>query len=243
MRVGVALLVALLPLPAQAARRARPLFEPTDVELEKAGTAELDLSFGFVEGSQAGRVVMPDFELDLGIARHLELDVDGAFALEGPATGPFRFDHSAPDSLWLSLKAGFDSVGVQVGPKLPVAPGTHGLGVEGVALGAIKVGPAVVALNLGAFLEPHPDSGPAPSGLEGGLDLDLDFTEVWGMTGELGGVRFFTSDPTQLFLTAGVTFSPSDSLELSIVGLRGLLGGADRYGIMFGVSPKIRLWR
>ena len=236
------LAMVLAPARAQAAgRRARPLFEPTDVELENAGTAELDLTFGFVQGNQAGRVVMPDFELDLGLWRHLELDVDGAFAMEGPMSGPFSFDHTAPDSLWLSLKAGFDSVGVQVGPKLPVAPGTHGLGVEGVALAALRAGPMTLAFNGGGFLEPRPDSGPAPSGLEAGLDLDLDFTERWGMTGELGGVRFFTSDPTQLFLTAGVTFSPTPMLELSLVGLYGLHGG-DRYGALVGVSPKVRLW-
>ena len=48
-----AALLMLLPVAAHGAgRRARPLFEPTDVELEKAGVAELDLQFGFVEGNQ-----------------------------------------------------------------------------------------------------------------------------------------------------------------------------------------------
>src|SRR5438874_2186170 len=108
-----AALLMLLPVAAHGAgRRARPLFEPTDVELEKAGVAELDLQFGFVEGNQAGRVVLPDFELDLGLFPHLELDADGAFAIEGPPNASFTFDHTAPDSLWLSLKAGFDSVGL-----------------------------------------------------------------------------------------------------------------------------------
>jgi hypothetical protein len=241
--LAATLAIALVPVAAHAARRARPLFEPTDVELEKAGTAELDLSFGFVEGGEAGRVVMPDFELDLGLLPHLELDLDGAFAIEGPPSGGFSFDHTAPDSLWLALKGGFDSVGLQVGPKLPTAPGTHGLGVEAVALGALRAGPLELALNLGGFREPRPSSGPASSGLEAGLDLDVDVTQVWSLTGELAAVRFFTAEPTQLSATAGVTWSAGEHLELSIVGLVGVGGNADRYGILLGVSPKVRLWR
>ncbi|HXU83688.1 MAG TPA: hypothetical protein VN914_19980, partial [Polyangia bacterium] len=145
------------------------------------------------------------------------------------------------DSLWLALKAGFDWFGVQVGPKLPVAPGTHGLGVEGVALAAFRSGPLEIALNLGAFREPPPDTGPAPSGLESGLDLALDLTPAWSVTGELGAVRFWSADPTQLVATAGITWAASEHLELSVVGLAGLRG-ADRYGLLVGLSPKVRLW-
>jgi hypothetical protein len=240
--LALAAVLMTLPAAAQAARRTRPLFEPTDVELEKSGVAELDMSFGFVKGSEAQRLVMPDFELDLGLLPHLELDLDGAFAYEGAPGAPFTFDHTSPDSLWLALKGGFDSVGLQVGPKLPVAPGTHGLGFEVVALGALRVGPMQLALNLGGFLEPRPEMGATPRGLEGGLDLNVDLTEIWALTGELAAVRFFNGDSTQYSATAGITWSSGERLELSIVGLVGAGGAADRYGIMFGVSPKVRLW-
>ena len=36
----------------------------------------------------------------------VELDIDGAYAIEGPDEGPFRLDHPAPDNLWLAAKLG-----------------------------------------------------------------------------------------------------------------------------------------
>jgi hypothetical protein len=32
------------------------------------------------------------------------------------------------------------------------------------------------------------------------------------------------------------------TLDLSIVGLYGLLVGSDRYGVLFGISPKLRMF-
>jgi hypothetical protein len=239
--LAAALLMTAAPAVARAARRTRPLFEPTDVELELPGVAELDMSFGFVKGSEAQRLVIPDFELDLGLIPHVELDLDGAFAYESLPDAPFTFDHTSPDSLWLALKVGSGPLGLQMGPKLPVAPGTHGVGVELVALAAVNVGPMRVALNLGGFLEPQPASGATPRGLESGLDMELAFTAVWSLIGELAAVRFFNGESTQYSATAGVQWS-NDHLQLSIVGQAGAGGAADRYGIMFGVSPKVRLW-
>src|SRR6267142_2456478 len=63
------------------ARSVRRLFEPTDLELE-----------------------------DLGIARQVELDVDGALAIEDRAGETFAFDHLSPDDLWLSAKVGLADV-------------------------------------------------------------------------------------------------------------------------------------
>jgi hypothetical protein len=239
--LAAALVMVLVPA-AQAARRTRPLFEPTDVELEKGGTAELDLSFGFVKGSEAQRAVLPDFELDLGLLPHLELDLDGAFAIEGPPGQPFSFDHASPDSLWLALKTGYAWAGLQAGPKLPFAPGTHGLGFEGVALGSVRVGPIQMALNLGGFVEPRSDLGPTPRGWEGGFDIVLDLTDDWSLTGELATVQFAVGGSPQYSATAGVAWQANEHVELSITSLFGAGGTADRYGLMLGVSPKISLW-
>jgi hypothetical protein len=92
--------------PAFARRGVRPLFEPTDLELEKTGTLDIDVQTGVIRSQGPARVVIPDFELDFGILPNLELDIDGAYAIEGPRTGPFSFDHPAPDSLWLGAKIG-----------------------------------------------------------------------------------------------------------------------------------------
>ena len=61
-------------------------------------------------------------------------------------------------------------------------------------------------------------------------------------TGELSAVRFVSSDPNQLLATAGFTWSALESLDLSVVGLFGFLAGSDKYGVLLGVSPNLRLF-
>jgi len=239
---------------AGARRGVRPLFEPTDLELENPGVMEIDLQVGAIRSQGPWRAVVPDFELDFGLLRNVELDLDGAYAIEGPAVGPFAFDHAAPDSLWLSMKLGlFDfeyegrgfALGIQGGPKLPVATGSHGVGVEGLLLIGINLGRTHLVVNLGAFLDPvpAPDSG-RPVALEAGLDLDQDIDAQghWSFKGELSAVRFLSSDPNQLLATGGFAWSPRDEIELSVIGLWGFLAGNDRYGVLLGFSPKIRFF-
>jgi hypothetical protein len=247
---------SLAAAPAFARQGVRPLFEPTDLELEKTGVVDIDVQVGAIQGRGPARVVVPDFELDFGILPNLELDLDGAYAIEGPTAGPFGFDHAAPDSLWLSAKIGFFdwtddetksswAMGVQIGPKLPVASGAHGIGGEALLLvGHVLYGTHLV-LNAGAFIDPGPDAASGrPIGIELGMDLDKDLDRAgrFSLIGELSGVRFVSSDPPQLLATAGVKFSPTESLDLSVVALVGFLEGSDRYGVLLGVSPKFQLF-
>jgi hypothetical protein len=242
--------------PAHAAgRRLRTHFEPTDLELEDAGTLEADLQTGYVRADDGTRLVLPDLELDLGLLPNLELDLDGAYAIAGPAEGGFGFDHAAPDSLWAAIKLGLASVdgpdsgaglGVQLGPKFPVASGSRGLGIEALLLAGVRAGQLHVACNLGAFADPQADGSDERSrGLEAGLDVDLDLDRagVWSLTFELGGVHFLSNDPHQLLATAGAAWAPVPTLELSLTVLAGLLAGGDQAGVLLGVSPKIALWR
>jgi hypothetical protein len=244
-RFVVLALLCWMPAAARAERRVRPIFEPTDLELEESGTVEADLQTGFVRGNQAGRLVIPDVELDLGITRAIEVDLDGSYAIEGPDSGPFGLDHAAPDSLWLSLKTGVElwdiGFGLQVGPKFPTAKGSRGLGGEALALLGKRLGRMQLALNAGAFIDPNPGGG-RPRGLEGGVDAQLTLTKSWALTAELGAVHFFSGDPAQLVGTAGLTWSVTERLDLSLVGLAGLIGDGDRYGVLFGMSPKFPLW-
>jgi hypothetical protein len=241
---------------ASARRGVRPLFEPTDLELEKTGVIDIDVQMGAIQGRGPARVVVPDFELDFGILPNLELDIDGAYAIEGPAAGPFSFDHAAPDSLWIGAKVGlYDwsddeaksawALGLQLGPKLPVASAAHGVGGEALLLVGHLVYGTHLVLNAGAFVDPSPDATSGrPVGIELGLDLDRDLDEHgrFSVTGELSGVRFVSSDPAQLLATAGVTFAATENLDLSVVGLVGFLEGSDRYGALLGVSPKLHLF-
>jgi hypothetical protein len=255
-RVACAL-AGLVAWSSVASARTRPLFEPTDLEMEDAGISEVDLQIGAVRGQGPWRAVLPDFEIDVGLLPNLELDLDGAYAIEGPARGPFSFDHAAPDSLFPSLKIGLIddaaaarpgiavAAGIQLGPKLPVAAQSHGVGFEGLALVGFAWRGLHTAVNLGGFVDPATDaSSPRPKGLELGLDLDLklDARRRFSLTGEVSAVRFISPDPPQLLATGGVTWSASESLDLSLVALAGFLSGSDRYGLLLGVSPKFRLF-
>ncbi|MFI5306853.1 MAG: hypothetical protein ACHQ53_05865 [Polyangiales bacterium] len=256
--LGCLLVVLSWPGAASAQmRRVRPLFEPTDLELEDPGVLELDLQLGVIQGRGPARFVVPDFELNVGLFANLELDLDGAYAVEGPRRGPFSFDHAAPDSLWPAAKVGvYDAndrsartafaVGFQLGPKLPVAAASHGLGVEGLALVGTAIARTHLVWNAGAFVDPAPDAPPSrPVGLELGVDvdIDLDAQDQFSFSGSISGVRFLSADPDQLLFTGGITWSPLETLDLSLLGLVGVLQGSDRYGVLVGVSPKLRLFR
>jgi len=232
-------------------------FEPTDLELEDPGTTELDLETGFVRSQGPWRLVAPDFELDLGLTPWLELDLDGAYAIEGAPDKPFSFDHAAPDPLWPSFKVGLldlvdeeqtstYAVGAQLGPKLAVFPSKHPLGVEGLLLGGVSFGGTRLALNLGGFVDPSPDpDSPHPIGIESGLDWehDLDAAARYMIGGELSSVVFVSNDPAQLQLTFGPSYAATAWLDLSITGLVGFLPGSDRYGLTLGVAPHLPLWK
>jgi hypothetical protein len=241
--------------PALARRGVRPIFEPTDLELEKPGVMEVDLQVGAIQSRGPARLVVPDFEVDFGILPNLELDVDGAYAIEGPAAGPFAFDHAAPDSLWVGAKIGlFDwgdddsrrawALGLQAGPKLPVAAGTHGVGGEALLLVGHTMGATHLVLNSGAFVDPRADPAPRrPIGVELGLDVEQELGSEggrWSLTAELAGVLFISPDPRQLLATAGIVFAATETLDLSLTGLYGFFEGNDRYGALLGFSPKLR---
>jgi hypothetical protein len=234
----------------------RKHFEPTDLDLEAPGITSLDVQVGAVRSQDAWRIVIPDFEVDVGLTHFLELDIDGAYAVEGEPGRPFTLDHAAPDSLWPSLKLGLadwnDRVkgqtyafGGQLGPKLPTFPGGHGVGVEGLMLAGIASKSERIALNVGGFIDPANDASNArPVGLEAGLDWsnNLDDAGIYSLDAGASGVKFLSHDPTQLQLAFGPGYSPYPWLDLSLTALLGLLPGSDRFGLLLGVSPEFAVW-
>lgn len=246
----------LLSHAAWARPHVRRHFEPTDLQLETPGTSELDLENGMVRGPTAWRVVAPDFELDVGLTKWLELDVDGAYAVEGRSDAPFTFDHAAPDPLWPSAKVGLvDAVdaqlsrtyalGAQLGPRLPTYAGAHGVGAEGLLLAGIDFGLTSLTWNVGGFVDPAPAPDTRrPVGVQTGFDIseDLDAAARYTLTGSVSGVAFTSHDPAQLQATFGPSYAPTPWLHLSLTGLVGVLPGSDRYGILLGVAPRLPLW-
>lgn len=251
------LALCVLGLPSSAhARRVRPPFEPTDLDLEPTGILELDLQLGVISTEEGtGRWLIPDFEIDLGLLPMLEIEIDGAYALEGTPEKPLAFQDPAPDNLWVAFKLGlYDgrdegdhsalALGLQLGPKLPI-PSAHGVGVEGVLLLAVVYRDLQAVWNFGGFLDPAPGGETArPGGLELGVDLnfDLDQAQRFALSGGISYVHFVSDDADQLVTAAGVTWSPSDMLDVSLLGLVGLLSGGDHYGVLVGVAPKLRLF-
>jgi hypothetical protein len=254
---SIALLFVLgLPGPASAAPTHRRRFEPTDLEMENAGTAELDLQVGVAHGDAAWRTVIPDFELDLGLTDNVELDVDGTNAVEGGADGRYSFDHFAPDNLWISSKLGLLdlrdeaaqtawSLGLQLGPKLPMASDAHGLGYEALVLVGRTIGATHLALNVGGLVDPGEQvSTGRPVGVESGLDLNIAIgRSPFSVLGEIGGIHYFSTNPDQLSATLGMAWQADDAFEISVLGLAGLLPGGDRGAVLLGFSPKLALWK
>jgi hypothetical protein len=247
--------VATIAQVAHARPHVRRHFEPTDLELEPVGTSEIDLEVGMMRSGGPWRVVAPDFEADVGVLPWLELDVDGAFAIEGATDAPFRFDHSVSDPLWLSAKLGLWDVvdeashrsyafGAQLGPRLPTFAGGRGLGAETLLLGGVDFGAQRFALNLGGFVEPAPlPRHSRPIGVQCGLDWALDVDQRAALNAGVASVVFVTHDPTQLSLSFGPSYEPAPWLHLSLTGLVGFFPGSDRYGLLLGVAPRLPLWK
>ena len=117
----------------------------------------------------------------------------------------------APDNLWPALKVGiYDwvdegksadelsawAIGAQVGPKLPVAFGTHGVGIEALLLVGHVQWSGHFVLNAGVFADPYPSAiSSRPIGIELGLDFDRDLDKRghYQVTAELSGVKFLLS--------------------------------------------------
>lgn len=250
-------LVATAPTNAGASSF-RPRFEPTDLELEDPGTLELDLQVGPTTGDHgAGRFFLPDYELDVGLLPRFEIDVDGAAALEplSPGNGGDKTRLAIGEPLWTSAKVGlFDlkdvgpldgtALGLQLGPRLPLAKDLRGAGYEALALVGLDRGAIHVVLNAGGLVDPAVSGARRrPFGVLGGVDLaiDLDAAKRWSLTGEAGGGYYLAEYPKQLTLTAGAAWDTAP-MALSLIALYTPIGDADRFGVLAGVAPKITLF-
>ncbi|HVU02178.1 MAG TPA: hypothetical protein VHE30_10510 [Polyangiaceae bacterium] len=253
-RAGPALL-AVWGLAASAwARHARPRFEPTDLDLEDPGTAEFDTQMGVVhaEGDAGNRLVLPDFELDLGLTENVELDLDGAFGVD-------RFDRPtrqvSGEALWTAVKLGFldyqgtgnrphVALGAQIGPRFPTI-GATGVGYGGLGLLTVHDSRLAVTLNAGIIVDPGDTitGGQSTSAVSGfDISFPLDAAGKWTGIAEFAGARYFRSDPDEIGLGAGAAYSVGENLDVSLVAICGALPGSDRLGLLLGVTPSTRLW-
>ena len=255
-RASLALLV-IVGLVAEAgpaaAQRPRRRFEPTDLRLQPAGVAEVDLQGGIVTGEDGQRAFLPDVETSLGISSHVELELDGTFGLDRLSKPVFL------DNTLLAVRIGIVdeqdvpggtsawSGGVQAGPRLPTLPGTHGLGMEALAIVGRTAGGMHLFAQVGSLIDPSESVAgyrrPVhPFGLEGGLDLDLDLdgSDRWSLNAELGGITYFSPHRDQLHAAAGPAVRVSKGLELSVIAIVGVLAGGDRLGLVLGANSRFQ---
>ena len=223
-----------------------PLFEPTDLEFEHAGMLDFDFQLGMMRGPDySWRTIITDFEIDFGLTRNIELNLDGTYAIRGTSSSPFASPQAVPDALWTSIKMSpFKWGGIQLGPKFPVAKPNNGIGMAGLALVGIDVLDLKVVFNTGMLADPRPLPGaPRPVGILAGIDVQKPIDcGYYTLIGGVSTVRYLTDYPHQLLTTAGFQMTPSKHLNISAVVFGGLLGGGDKYGVLLGLSPKMRIF-
>jgi hypothetical protein len=252
--VRAALIVAVLAITSSASAVTKPRhFEPDDLELEDPGTLDIDLQVGPLRGNSDGknRVLLPDFELGLGLLPNVQLEVDGTFSLD-------EFDsthrHLSGDPLWVATKLGlFDeqdgvgnvwAIGLELGPRVPTLDAA-GIGYAAVALLGFSRRGLHLVVNAGGIIDPGETlSAEHSRSVVLGLDLDaeLDRRKKWSLQSELGGAYYFSSDPHELAFTLGATYAVTPKLDVSATALAGFLPGTDHEGLLLGVSPQFDLW-
>jgi hypothetical protein len=227
-------------------------FEPDDLELEHPGVLDFDFQAGPLAGNSTSgnHVVLPDFEIGLGLTPSVELDVSGTVSFAERGIGP----RVSSDALWVATKLGlFDAqvgpgtgfaVGLELGPRLPTLA-MAGVGYGALALFGFNRRTMAWVLNAGSFIDPAPGSGePHPSRLVTGLDFNasLDARGVWSVQSEFGAVYSLGSDPHEISFSLGATYAVDPRLDLSLTALGGILPNTDRAGLLLGVSPQWGLW-
>jgi len=247
-----AALVALVLATTSAAQGAprRRHFEPDDLELEQPGILDFDLQVGPVLGSSASgnHVLMPDFEIGLGLTRNVELDVSGTFTLDRENGQR----HVTGDALWIAAKLGLlDTLdaqgnawafGIELGPRLPTLDAA-GIGYGALGLLGFTYHGLALVLNAGSFIDPGTSlSAEHPSALVFGADLNAQLDQKWSVQSELGLAHYLSSDPDELSFTLGATYALNRRLDVSLTALSGFLPNTDHAGLLLGVSPQLGLW-
>lgn len=197
------------------------------------------------------RMMLPDFELDFGLTRDVELDIDGAWSLRGRDGTAFAQPTSAPDNLWIATKLALTppesrtrmySLRLQLGPRLPLAEDAHGLGYEALVLLGLTVRSVKIAFNAGGVIDAGAEIGrDRPTAVQGGVDVSTPLAPSLALLGEVGGTRYVSADPHEVHVTAGLSWTATPGLDLSLVGLVGFLDGADRRGLLLGVTRNVAL--
>jgi hypothetical protein len=240
--------VALLsPSRAQARRLFRARFEVDTLEVEKPGKLAFDAQLGSVygDGADGSRLILPDFEIDLGITNWLELDIDTGFSyvdidnrkrkwVGQPIWTALRFDLYSEQNEATGRNFG---VGVQAGPRLPNLRYLGGVGFAGLVLFGGGTRTFHVVANLGGTADVE-----QALAFNYGISAGYEFDSKVSIVGQVAGVYYFRRDTDQLLLLFGVARAITDDLELELLALAGPVHDGDRLGLLVGMTYRTGLW-
>jgi hypothetical protein len=247
--LAVALLSSLQPLPVQARRLFRARFEVGTLELEEAGAFAIDGQLGATYGDaeDGSRLVAPDFEVDIGLLKWLELDIDSGYSLVKLERGE---RHWVGEPVWTALRFDLYSwergetgrtfgVGLQVGPRFPNLRNLGGVGFAGLLLFGGGTRTFHVVANIGGSVElAH------AFGLIYGVGFQQELSDEHNIAliGQLAAIEYFDDSPSQLLLSVGAQKGLSDELEVELVVLGGPAYAGDRIGVLAGATYRHGLW-
>jgi hypothetical protein len=209
---------------------------------------ESNLQVGLLHDAVGNRWLVPEFDIDVGLAPNVEVGLDGTWSYQDPF-------NRAPDVVWALSKimvlnehdAVHDTAwagGLVFGPKLPIGPGVTGCGYELLLLAGRSVGLTRFSLNAGGVIDPALDpTRRRPVAILGGVDASfpIDVHGRLSLDGDLSGAAFLSGQPHELHTTMALVWHPSQNLQFSMSGLLGFLKGGDQYGAFFGVTVRLAL--
>jgi hypothetical protein len=251
---SIAFAALLSAAPAQA-RVFRARFDPETLALEKPGNLQVNVQAGglYGDGIDGSRIILPDFELDLGVLKWLEVSIDGVFTVTNLGT-PER--GVGGDPLWTSAR--FEllnlrrddqehttfGMGLQVGPRFRTIDKARGVGLGALLLAGGGTETLRVVANLGTFLD-REQAGALVYG--GSVEYDLALRHKWTLQAQYAGAHYYgntqgDTDPNQALVLAGFGTELTETLQLSLLGLLGPFAKGDRLGLMAAVTWSHRLW-
>jgi hypothetical protein len=235
-----------MPAQAEARRFYRARFETEALELELPGEVEIDSQLGgfYGDGHDQSRLVVPDVEIDLGVCKWLEIDLDAALIFSQIEPDSVKL---VGDPVWLTARVDALSwqdkesqatfgIGLQAGPRFPSVATPKGVGFAGLLLVGGGTRALHLVANVGALLDYHQKRA-----ILYGLDAEYELGEHWSLLGNFAAAYYF-GDPQQLLLAAGSSYKPTQRLALSLLAIGGPFVHGDRAGGMFGVSYSFQAW-
>lgn len=248
-----AIVLTLLVLPwvaPSAADAHRPFISASPADVVSPGDVEIELGFSVSRNTRGDphetSYELPTVSFNFGILDWLEFDIGTGFGVvhqdqEDRTLGTAANTGLVVKTLWREGENGAPSMGAELAVRIPTArkefhpEENRRVGGTGRVIVSGETGPFVYMLNLGGGLE------------QSSADAEYVGVFIWAVAGEFtiadgvaivsefqGTVFPDTDDDTTALL--GFTYTTPGGVKLDFGGFAGLTGGADNWGITFGLT-------